>query len=384
MADIENLTLGVLGESAKENEHRLPIHPRHFARIDPDLRARILLESGYGSHFGVTDEELSGQVGAVLPRQRVIGDADVILLPKPTVPDVEQLRDGQALWGWPHCVQDPILTQLAIDKRLTLIAWEAMNYWTPDGRFMVHVFQMNNEMAGYASVLQAMTLAGFTGHYGRKRRAVVIGFGNTARGAVTALQALGILEVVVLTMRDVQMVAAPVATTIMGGLERDDDDPTMLRVLKANGPVPVNEYLAEFDIVVNCVLQDTDSPMTFVTGDQIDGFAPGSLIVDVSCDEAMGFDFARPTSFEAPMFTVGNAVHYYAVDHSPSYLWESATWENSEALIPLLGPVMAGPAGWDGNEAIRRAIEIRDGVVQNPKILSFQDRAREFPHDRLP
>lgn len=377
------LTLGVLGESAKENEHRLPIHPRHFSRIDPQLRAVITLETGYGSCFGVSDEELSRLVAGVAPRERIIADCDVILLPKPTIPDVEELRDGQILWGWPHCVQDPHLTQLAIDKRLTLIAWEAMNYWTPDGRFMVHVFQMNNELAGYASVLHAMTLAGFTGHYGRKRRAVVIGFGNTARGAVNALQALGILDVVVLTMRDVQMVAAPVATTILGGMERDPDDPEQIRVLKSTGPVPVHEFLAEFDIVVNCVLQDTDSPLMFVRGDQIERFAPASLIVDVSCDAGMGFDFARPTSFEDPAFTVGNEVTYYAVDHSPSYLWESATWENSEALIPLIAPVLAGPEGWDGNETIRRAIEIREGVVQNPKILSFQDRAREFPHQPL-
>jgi alanine dehydrogenase len=320
----------------------------------------------------------------VLPRSQVLDRTDVILLPKPTIADVESLRDGQVLWGWPHCVQDPHLTQLAIDKKLTLIAWEAMNHWGADGSYKLHVFQANNEIAGYASVLHAMSLAGFTGHYGRRRRAVVIGFGNTARGAVTALQALGVLEVVVLTMRDVQMVAAPVATTILGGMERHPETPERIRVLKSTGPVPVHEYLAEFDIVVNCVLQDTDDPLMFVSGDEIGRFAPGSLIVDVSCDAAMGFDFARPTSFEDPVFTVGEHITYYAVDHSPSYLWESATWENSEALIGFLAPVMAGPDGWDGNETIRRAIEIRDGVIQNPKILSFQDRAREFPHTFIP
>ena len=41
---------------------------------------------------------------------------------------------------------------------------------------------------------------------------------------------------------------------------------------------------------------------------------------------------------------------------------------------------MSGPDGWEGSETIRRAIEIRDGVVQNPRILSFQKRAPEYPH----
>jgi len=275
------------------------------------------------------------------------------------------------------------MAQLAIDKKLTLVAWEAMNYWTPSGGFMVHVFQMNNEIAGYASVLHAMSLSGFTGHYGRKRRAVVIGFGNTARGAVIALNALGILDVVVLTMRDVQTVASPMPTTVMGGLERSASDPTQTRVLKSAGPVPTAEFLAEFDVVVNCVLQDTDSPLMFVTGAEIDQFRSGSLIVDVSCDAGMGFDFANPTTFEDPMFQVGNNVHYYGVDHSPSYMWESATWENSEALIPHLSAVMAGPEGWDASMTINKAIEIRDGVIQNPKILSFQQRSAEHPHKYL-
>ena len=41
---------------------------------------------------------------------------------------------------------------------------------------------------------------------------------------------------------------------------------------------------------------------------------------------------------------------------------------------------MAGGDGWDADETIRRAIEIREGVVQNPDILSFQHRSAEFPH----
>jgi alanine dehydrogenase len=118
----------------------------------------------------------------------------------------------------------------------------------------------------------------------------------------------------------------------------------------------------------------------FVTHEDVGLFERGSLIVDVSCDEGMGFEWARPTSFDEPMFTVGPGVHYYAVDHSPSYLWNSATWEISAALVPHLRTVMSGPEEWERSETIRRAIEIRDGEIQNPRILSFQDREPEYPH----
>ena len=377
---MDQLTLGVMSQSAKENEHRRPIHPQHLDRIDPGLRSRIFLERGYGERFGVTDDQLAASVGGMRTRDELFAQCDVILLPKPQHADLADMRDGQTLWGWPHCVQDEKLTQLAIDRRLTLIAFEAMNHRHADGTFALHVFHKNNELAGYSSVLHALQLVGLTGDYGRRLRAAVIGFGATARGAVTALNAHGIHDVDVLTNREVAAVASPIHSARIMHFHHDDENPRRSQVMTETGLAPLSVFLADHDLIVNCVLQDTDAPLTFLVDEDLPTLAPGTLIVDVSCDLGMGFSWARPTSFEDPMFTVGDNVHYYGVDHTPSYLWDSATWENSEALLPYLPVVMAGGDGWDADETIRRAIEIREGVVQNPDILSFQHRADAFPH----
>jgi alanine dehydrogenase len=374
------LSVGVIATSRKKHEHRLPIHPRHLDRIDAGLRRRIFLEQGYGLRHGYTDDDLAGKVGGLRTREQLIADCDVVVLPKPVHADVAALRPGQVLWGWPHCVQDAELTQLAIDRRLTMIAWEAMNHWTPDGAFSLHVFHMNNELAGYCSVLHALQLRGTSGVFGPRLRAAVISFGATARGATAALLALGVHDVTVLTHRSVPAVASPMPPARLVHYDRDDAHPARRPALIEPERGSLSEYLARHDIVVNCILQDTDDPLMFVTNEDLDLFQRGSLIVDVSCDEGMGFEWARPTSFDDPMFTVGQGVHYYAFDHSPTYLWNSATWEISAALIPHLGAVMSGPDGWERSETIRRAIEIRDGVVQNPRILSFQGREPEFPH----
>ena len=377
---MDELTLGVISRSGKEHERRLAIHPLHLERIEPDLRERIYLERGYGERFGVPDEQLARQVAGLRTRAELLAECDVILLPKPQPEDLAQLRAGQVLWGWPHCVQDEQITQLSIDRRLTLIAFEAMNYWSADGSFSLHVFHKNNELAGYCSVLHALELIGTTGEYGRRLRAAVISFGAAGRGAVTALNAHGVNDVDVLTHRDINAVGSPIHSARMVRFEQDADDPSRCHALCESGQVPLAEFLAEHDIVVNCVLQDTDAPLMFVTGDDLGSFSPGSLIVDVSCDEGMGFSWARPTSFAEPMIEVGQNVRYYGVDHSPSYLWDSATWEISEALLPHLRPVLTGPQSWDSNPTIHRAIEIRDGVIQNPRILSFQHRSPAYPH----
>ena len=264
-----------------------------------------------------------------------------------------------------------------------MIAWEAMNHWTRDGAFSLHVFHKNNELAGYCSVLHALQLRGTSGQFGPRLRAAVISFGATARGAVAALLALGVHDVTVLTHRSVPAVAAPMPPARLVHYDRDAAHPARARARPSRARARWPSTSPGYDIVVNCILQDTDDPLVFVDRATISTlFQRGSLIVDVSCDEGMGFEWARPTSFAEPMFTVGPGVHYYAVDHSPSYLWNSATWEISEALIPHLRAVMSGPDGWEGSETIRRAIEIRDGVVQNPRILSFQNRAAEYPHPR--
>ena len=380
---MDQLSLGVLATSSKENEFRLPIHPQHFDRIDADLRERIILEQGYGERFGVSDERLAVMVGGMRSREEIIATSDIMLLPKPTLEDMASLREGQVLWGWPHAVQDAQLTQISIDKRLTVIAWEAMDHLTPSEAFAVHVFHMNNELAGYCSVLHAMALIGATGHYGRPLNAAVIGFGNTARGAITALQGVGVHDITVLTMRDVTAVASPVPTIVLDHLDRTEVDPSRTTVQTSTGRVPTAAFLARHDIVVNCVLQDTDAPLMFVTDAELAAFAPGSLFIDVACDYRMGFECARPTTFEEPTFAVGNGITYYGVDHSPSYLWNSATWAISEAVIPYLRTVMAGPAAWDQDRTIQRAIEIRAGVVNNAKICSFQGRHPEYPHPLL-
>jgi alanine dehydrogenase len=379
---VEPLQLGVLAHSAKENERRLAIHPRHLDRIDADLRARISLEEGYGERFGFSDAYLVEQVAAVRPREELIARCDVLLAPKPLAHELADLRAGQVVWGWPHGVQDEQMAQAAIDRRLTLIAFEAMNHWDANGAFSLHVFHKNNELAGYCSVLHALQLAGMAGHYGRPLSVGVVGFGAMACGTVTALGALGIHDVDVLTIREVSAVASPIHSARILHLDHDADDPTGSDAIVEGEAVPLAEFLAEHDVVINCVLQDTRAPLTFLREADLAAFARGSLIVDVSCDEGMGFSWARPTTFDDPMFVVGDGIGYYAVDHSPSLLWDSATWEISEALLPYLRTVLDGPDAWGTDETIRRAVEIRDGVVQNPAILAFQQRATIYPHQR--
>ena len=126
------LTMGVVGSSLKKNEERVPLDLEHLPLIDEKLRQHIYLETGYGERFGVDDDTLASQVAGLMSREELFAHCDIILLPKPVAADFPFFREGQILWGWPHCVQGQAITQVGIDKKMTFIAWEAMNIWKDD------------------------------------------------------------------------------------------------------------------------------------------------------------------------------------------------------------------------------------------------------------
>ncbi len=331
--------------------------------------------------FGVEDCEIAAASGGLVSREELFERCDIALLPKPVQEDFDAMKKGAVLWGWPHCVQQRSVTQTAIDRRLTLIAWEGMHRWSRHGDWQMHIFNKNNELAGYAGVIHALNLIGIDGNYGPQRKAIVISFGSVSRGAIFALKARGFNDITVFTQRHFVLVGDQVVGVNHYHFEKDEKG-RMVSIRPDGRISPFVEDLTEADIIVNGILQDTDDPLMFVESGQVDKLKPGCLIIDVSCDEGMGFSFACPTTFDEPMFDIGK-IHYYAVDHTPSYLWNSASWEISNSLLPYLPLVMGGPESWDKSETLRRAIEIREGVIQNPKILSFQHRAADYPHKDL-
>ncbi len=123
------LKLGVVGTSRKENEKRVSIHPDHLGRIPEDLRQHIVFEEGYGEPFGMTDAKLVAQCGGLAGRKELLEHSDIVLIPKPMIEDFEEIQENGILWGWPHCVQQRNFVQAAIDRKLTLIAFEEMFVW---------------------------------------------------------------------------------------------------------------------------------------------------------------------------------------------------------------------------------------------------------------
>jgi alanine dehydrogenase len=377
---LNSSSIGIVGTSRKPDERRVPIHPEHLSRLPAVVRSQLVFETGYGAPFGIPDADIAAQSGGIASRAALLADAGTVVIAKPVLADLQELREGGVLWGYVHCAQQRAITQAAIDRRQTLIAFEDMFIWGPDGRIGRHTFYKNNEMAGYCAVLHALQLKGIDGHYGNQRKAIIFSFGAVSRGAIYALKAHGFRDITICIQRPDHEVREEVLDCHYVRIEPGTKGEARMMVVQHDGSrLPLGDLIGEAGIVINGTFQNPAIPVDFVTRDEAGCLQPGCLVIDVSCDEGMGFYFAKPTTFRDPMFKVGG-VDYYAVDHTPSYLWESASRSISAALVVYMATMARGRAGWESDPTLSRAVNIDGGVIQKPAIVSFQKRQPEYPH----
>ena len=372
------LKTGVVKTSLKPYERRVPIYPEHVSWIPLELRSNMSFESGYGQDFGMSDSYFTDLGCSIASRDELFRACDLLIFPKPLAEDLARMKEGQILWGWPHAVQQTNIAQAAIDNKLTLIAFEAMHSWSASGEKQMHLLYKNNELAGYAAVHHALQLKGIDGFYGPRRLVVILGYGSVARGAIHALHSRGFNNIAVLTRRPVHLVSDQHPDVYFSQFSQNNGS---VDVTSLNGDcTSLIDLFAQADIICNCVLQDTNSPIMYLQDSEIDRLKENSLIIDVSCDKGMGFPFATPTDFENPVFKVGKNITYYSVDHTPSYLWNAASREISKSILPFLGGVMGGRGSWNEIESIRKSIEIDNGIILNKNIINFQRRNGSYPY----
>ncbi len=370
---MKKLSLGVIGTSRKKDEKRVPIHPEDLSRLPKDIRKQLIFEKGYGKPFGLDDDFFVSQAGGVASRHEVLAEMGSVIIAKPVLEDLQEMREGGLIWGYPHCVQQGDITQTAIDRKLTVIAFEDMFVWSPSGQVGRHTFYKNNEMAGYCAVIHALQLRGIDGHYGNQRKVIIFGFGAVSRGAIYALKYHGFRDITICIQRPDHEVREEVLDVHYVRIRDGKEGEARMVTVEHDGTVrPLSDLIGESEIIINGTYQDTDFPIDFVTEEEKDTLKPGSLIIDVSCDEGMGFYFAKPTTFENPILNIGK-IDYYAVDHTPSYLWESASRSISAALIVYLPTILEGRMSWMKNTTIRKAINIEDGVIKKESVFNVSE-----------
>jgi N5-(carboxyethyl)ornithine synthase len=310
--------------SSKENERRRALLPVHILKIKN--KSMLFFEKGYGEVLGISDDEYE-KAGAHTCSKEEVYCHPVICNPKAPEPHERNFyQDGQTLFGWIHAVQGRAIVDFLLSKKMSGIAWEDM---FDTGR---HIFWENNEICGEAAVVHSLR---YFGQRPCESKVAVIGRGNCARGAMKTFSRLG-AEVIVY-------------------------DRTSVHHLR-------NE-IDQFDIVVNAVFWDVFRTDHLIYRTDLKRMKPGSMIIDISCDDKMGIETSHATTIEDPVYVVDGVTHY-AVDHTPAIFYRSATRSISAALYPFIDDLIEGHF----NPVIADAECIKNGNILNQKIIQFQNR----------
>ncbi|HNS33044.1 MAG TPA: N(5)-(carboxyethyl)ornithine synthase [bacterium] len=310
--------------SAKENEKRRALIPADMGSIKNS--ASLFFESGYGEPLGYSDSDYTKMGANISSRKEAFSQGIVCSLKAPEETEMRLFGKGQTLFGWIHAVQAKDLTDMLVNKEMTAIAWESM---FKDGK---HVFWRNNQLAGEAAVLHASLYAGRPLY---ECKVAVLGNGNAARGAISILEKLG----AAITVYDIDTIGS------------------------------LNGRIGSYDIIVNAVLWNVFNKDRIIYREDLKKMKPGSMIIDVSCNNAMEIETSRPTTIENPVYHVEGIAHY-AVDHTPSLLWKAASISISRQIREYIDNMVEEKE----NDILKKATVIKKGRILDPDIIKFQRR----------
>lgn len=349
-------------ESIKVDEHRIPCHPTHFTALFKD-KNKLFFQIDYGKNFGLTNTALQQSGFELAPRDQLLQEADVIFLLKPIVTDLKKMKRGAILIGWCHAVQNIAIASVAQERGLTLIAMESM---VKNNKKYQNIFYENNFSAGFLGIEHALKSVPYV--YKKDISISIITYGAVGQGAVTKLIEKGFSCITVYSRRSSHCIENKFLSVSYKRIKTKED-----RLVLYSGE-DIREKLLDCDVIVNSIMQDVLKPCYFLSLADLLRFQ-NKLIVDLSCDDRMGFDFTTTTTISDPIKMIGGN-YYYAVDNVPSLGWERNSYFISEKLLPFFNAFLSDNGDFEILDIVSKATEIKEGVIINPVIADYQKKIR--------
>lgn len=308
--------------SHKNNERRRALLPDDLNNIKN--RQNLYFEKGYGESVGYSDEEYLKYGVNIVIRQEVL-NCDVIVDVKLGDADyLNAIKEPKLLIGWAHAVQNIDFTSAVLEGGHSVIAWEEI---FENGRY---IFYRNREIAGEAAVLQAFR---FSGKLPYDSKVAIIGNGQTAKGAFRVLAGLG-AEVDIYARKNEEQ-------------------------FKKN--------MFNYDVLVNCVMWDTNRKDRLIYKSDLKKFKKGTLIIDVSCDPYLEIETSHPTTIDNPVYVVDDVIHY-AVDNTPAMYPISVTKNLSKQFSKYIDSIIKE----EYTDSLKEALIIDKGHILDENIIKFR------------
>jgi alanine dehydrogenase len=334
----------------KKHEYRVGLTP-------PCVRAyikrghEVYIEAGAGVSAGFGNEEYR-RAGAVIEpnRNRIFDECEMIIKVKePQLEEIPHFHENQVLYTYLHLAASKELTLALMDKKIKAVAYETIE--TDDGTLPCLVPM--SEIAGRLAVQEGakylekpfggrgILLGGVPGV--RRGKVAILGGGVVGTNACKIAVGIG-ADVSILDI-DARRLAY-----------LDDIFGSSLNTLYSND-ANIEAALKESDVIIGAVLVHGGKAPKLIRREHLALMKAGAVIVDVAVDQGGCTETIKPTTHDAPIYTVDGIVHY-GVANMPGAVALSSTIALTSATLPY--GLMIAEHGLE--QACRDSPPIRKGV----------------------
>ncbi|MBQ0115756.1 MAG: N(5)-(carboxyethyl)ornithine synthase [Bacteroidales bacterium] len=313
--------------STKNGERRRAVLPCDLKKVKNCNQ--LYFEKGYGNSVGINDKEYAACGCHIVSRDEALKCDIVTDVKLGDANYLDLVDENKILFGWAHAVQNLDFTTKMIEKQHTVIAWEEI---FEDGRY---IFYRNREVAGEAAIMHAFRYCGMMPY---DAKVAILGNGQTTKGALRILHGLG-AEVDVFGRKFEHL---------------------------------FRKKMFEYDVLVNCVMWDTNRTDRIIYKEDLKKMKPGTLIIDVSCDPYLEIETSHPTTIDDPVYVEDGVIHY-CVDNTPAMYPITVTKVLSEGISRYLDTLITCENFNELPVPIQKAVCIKNGNIVDPRITAFRN-----------
>ncbi|MGF6376095.1 alanine dehydrogenase [Clostridiales Family XIII bacterium PM5-7] len=319
------MKIGVVKE-IKESEYRVGAIPSAVTEL---VRRgnEVIVEHDAGIGSGYSDKDYADAGAKVVDTaEEVWTNVDMIYKVKEIFPEeFKYLRDDIIIFTYIHSNAHRDQTEALMESKCTSIAYEDIS----DDRGQWPLLSPMSELAGKGGFLAALHLAQTVNGGNGKLLAnvcgvasptvTIIGCGHSGLGACELAAAFG-NKVNVLDINYEAMLEAK---------KRFPDNVNFMFSNRTN----LLECLKTSDVIINCILWPKTRVDHLIYKDDLKLMKPGSIIVDVACDDEGAVETCRTTCHKDPIY-VEEGITHYCVDNIPSAFAQTASTTLCNATLP--------------------------------------------------
>lgn len=355
------MRVGILKE-VKPHEYRVAAIP---ATVKEIIRHghEVYVQSGAGLGSGFSDHEYV-EAGAIIADCETVWEkSDLFYKVKELFPEeFKWMKKDKILFTYIHSNAYPDQTDALLESGVSAIAYEDVQ--DNNGRFPL--LRPMSELAGKGGFIAALNyMQSINGGPGTLLANIVgvetpvvsiIGAGNTGLGAAEMASAFG-NEVRILDVNMENMLASK---------KYLQHNVTFLISNRSN----LEKCLKESDVIINCIQWSKERKDHLINREDLALMKKGSMIVDVSCDEAGAVETCVSTNHKDPIYEEEGITHY-CVDNIPSAFSKTASITLANATLPILLEI--------ADKGFKKAIEenrnIRAGMTCHDGYLTLKETA---------